>query len=107
MANNTYIQTDVSFHPGEDLEEKLQEMQMSVEDFAKASKVPLNIVEDIINGEASISADIAIAFEQVTGIPATMWIKMQHHYDDYILSQKRSSYLERLLNLSHNVAAVL
>lgn len=108
MANNTdYITTDISFHPGEDLEEKLQEMEMSVKEFAEKSQVPECIVQGIINGEESISADMAIAFETVTGIPAKMWIRSQHHYDEYILTQKRSSYLERLLGISHRVAAIL
>lgn len=107
MANNTtYITTDISFHPGEDLEEKLQEMEMSVKEFAEKSQVPEYMVQNIINGEESISADIAIAFENVTGIPAKMWIRSQHHYDDYILTHKRVSYLERLLKLPR-VAAVL
>ena len=108
MANNTdYITTDISFHPGEELEEKLQEMGMTIREFAERSQVPECIVQGIINGEESISADMAIAFETVTGIPAKMWIRSQHHYDEYILSQKRSSYLERLLGMSHRVAAVL
>lgn len=82
-------------------------MEMSVKEFAEKSQVPEYIVQSIINGEESISADIAIAFEAVTGIPAKMWIRSQHHYDEYILAHKRVSYLERLLKLPRRVAAVL
>lgn len=100
MASNTdYITTDISFHPGEDLAEKLQEMDMSIKDFAEKSHVSEDIVQGIIDGDKSITLDIAIAFEAVTGIPAKMWIRSQYHYDEYILSQKRTSYMERLESL--------
>lgn len=101
------IKLDIAFHPGEDLEEKLQEMQMTVEEFAKRSLVPESIVESIIAGETSITADMAIAFEEVTGMPAILWLNLQRNYDNYILTQKRSSWAERLQQISQRAAAVL
>ena len=54
MANREYtIKLDIAFHPGEMLEEKLQEMAMPVNSFAEQSKVPESIVRDIIHGDAS------------------------------------------------------
>lgn len=107
MANNmNYITTDISFHPGEDLAEKLQEMEMSVKDFAEKSQVPEDIVQAIIDGKQSITLDSAIAFEAVTGIPAKMWIRSQHHYDEYVLSQNKETYLERFFKKTRRVAAV-
>ncbi len=111
MVSKEYTLTpSVFFHPGEDLAEKLQEMDLSVEEFAKQAHVPESVVKDIIEGKASISADMALAFESVTQIPAKYWIRMQHHYDEYILTQKNTSYMERLQKLfclPRNVAAIL
>lgn len=106
MASNKCLQPWICYHPGEMLQEKLQEENMSVSDFAAQSKVPEDIVRDILNGDASISSDIAIAFEQVTRIPAHLWINLQHSYDDYILKKERPSYLTRIARLA-NRAAVL
>lgn len=107
MENNmNYITTDISFHPGEDLAEKLQEMEMSIKEFSEKSRVPEDIVQAIINGERSITLNIAIAFETVTGIPAKMWIRSQHHYDEYILSQEKESYLESFFKKTRRIAAV-
>lgn len=75
----------IFFHPGEELKDKLDEMGMSVEEFAKQSTIPESVVRCVINGEVSVTADIACAFEQVTKIPARFWIRMQHNYDNYIL----------------------
>lgn len=85
MENNKTEVTKLCeyFHPGEDLEEKLQEMGIGVAEFSARAQLPETIVGDIIKGEASITADIAIAFEEVTQIPAYMWLRAQHDYDEY------------------------
>ena len=101
------LKPSVYFHPGEELEDKLQEMGMSIDEFAKLSMVPCNIVRCIIKGEVSVTPDIACAFEEVTKIPARVWINMQHNYDDYILEKQRSSWSERLRDFSQRVASVL
>lgn len=96
------------FHPGEDLDEKLQEMKMGIDEFSQLCHLPERIVRDIINGEASITADIALAFEDVTQIPASMWLRAQHDYDEYIVSKKRkSSYIAALQRFTRRAAAVL
>ena len=100
------IKMNWAIHPGEMLQEKLQEENMSVSEFAAKSQVPEDIVRDILNGDASISSDMAIAFEQVTRIPAHMWINLQHSYDDYILKQERPSYLTRIARLAHRAAVL-
>lgn len=103
-----YIITPTEYyHPGEYLEEGLEERNMSIEECAEQSRIPEQIIRDIISGNASVTADIAIALENTLGMQASMWLKLQHAYDDYILSKKRTSYLERLLSLSRKTAAVL
>ena len=95
----------VYFHPGETLKEKLEEMSQTTQQFAQATELPVTIIDAIIDGTYSISADIALAFEQSTQIPASYWLRAQHAYDDYILKNKPSSYKSRLASL-RRVAAV-
>lgn len=106
MANNN-LTLDIAFHPGEDLEEKLQEMTMTVEEFAKRTLVPADIIRSIIAGETSITADMAIAFEEVTGMPADLWINLQRNYDNYIITKQRASWAERLQRLQQRAAAAI
>lgn len=106
--NNEVTKLCEYFHPGEDLEEKLQEMGISITDFSTLSNLPESIVRDIIKGEASITADIAIALEYTTQIPAYMWLRAQHDYDEYIVSQKRkSTYITALQRLTRRAAAAV
>lgn len=84
------------FHPGMTLDEKLREMGMGIEEFSRLTSVPERVIWDVTNGDASISADMALSFEKVTQIPARMWIKTQHMYDEYVLSHRPADYLDRL-----------
>jgi len=84
------------FHPGLTLDERLKEMHIGIKEFAAMTSVPERVVWDVTNGDASITADMALAFEKATQIPARMWIRNQHLYDDYVLAHQPSDYLERL-----------
>jgi addiction module HigA family antidote len=94
----------VFFHPGVTLDEKLKEMKMDIKEFSRMTSVPERVVWDVTNGDASISADMALAFEKVTQIPARLWIKSQHLYDEYILTQRPTTYLDRLERWEHEAS---
>ena len=94
------------FHPGETLKEKMDEMGLTAEQVAAESELPNGIVKAILDGTYSVSADIALAFEHTTQIPASYWLKAQHAYDDYILKTQPATYKSRLASL-RRVAAVL
>lgn len=83
------------FHPGEYLEEGLEERNMTIEECAKQTQIPVQVLRDIVAGDASVTADVAIALENALGMQASMWIKLQHSYDDYILANKRTPHPNR------------
>jgi len=84
----------VVYHPGEDLEEKLQEMGMSVKEFATRVSKPEKTIISILKGESSITPDMALSFEMVTHITAGMWLRMQKSYDEFIARKKREAQLK-------------
>lgn len=93
-------------HPGEMLEEKLQEMEMSVETFAEQAHLAEQYAKDVIACKASVTLETAIAFEMVTKIPASLWLAFQHDYDDYVLKQHKESWIERFMKFSRRTAAI-
>lgn len=80
-AENGYIPS-VVFHPGETLAEKLDEMGMGPKEFAVRTSKPEKTIIAILNGDSSITADMAVRFEIVTSIPAHFWMKSQREYDE-------------------------
>lgn len=69
-------------HPGVLLEEKLQEMEMTIKEFAARAEKPEKSVIDIIQGDCSITPDMALAIEYVTGMSSEVLLNWQQRYDD-------------------------
>ena len=79
---NEYFPQTVS-HPGTTLEEKLQEMGMSIKEFALRTDKPEKTIIAIIKEESAITHQMAIKFENVTQIPANFWMRHQQQYDEF------------------------
>lgn len=76
-------------HPGETLAEKLKEMGMSIKEFAVRVSKPEKTIFAVINGNSSITTEMAVSFETVTKIPASFWLRKQQMYDEYMVRKKR------------------
>lgn len=84
-------------HPGENLEEKLQEMNMGPKEFAVRTGKPEKTIIAVLKGESSITADMAVQFEKVTLIPAHFWLNHQKNYDEYIAREKRKTIITQAI----------
>ena len=76
-------------HPGEVLDEKIKEMGMSIKEFALRATKPEKTIIAVIQGNSSITTEMAVAFESVTMIPASFWLRNQQLYDEYLVRKKR------------------
>lgn len=69
-------------HPGVLLEEKLREMGMSVKEFASRADKPEQSVLEILHGTCSITPEMALVIEFVTGMSAAVLLNWQKKYDE-------------------------
>lgn len=90
---NQYVPQSVP-HPGETLNEKLQEMDMGPKEFALRAGKPEKTITAILKGESSITSDMAVQFESVTKIPAHFWMNHQQGYDEHIAREKHKVVIE-------------
>jgi addiction module HigA family antidote len=81
-------------HPGETLEEKLEEMEMGPKEFALRVGKPEKTIIAVLKGESSITPDMAVQFENVTKIPAHFWMNHQRSYDEYVAREKRRAAID-------------
>ena len=88
----------VVYHPGDTLDEKLQEMKMGVKEFATRVSKPEKTIIAVLKGKSSITPDMAVAFEMVTKISADMWLRLQKSYDEFIARKKREVSLKEGLH---------
>ena len=98
MANkmatkNQYTPHKVS-HPGVTLGAKIQEMGMSVREFAVRTAKPEKTILAVIRGDSSITPDMAVIFENVTQIPAHFWMSRQRIYDEFMARQRMAQKIE-------------
>ena len=71
---------DYEVHPGEILEETLEVRGMKKLDFAQRCGLSDKTVNQIINGKAHVTPDIALQCERVLGVSAELWNNLQSNY---------------------------
>lgn len=83
-------------HPGLVLREYLD--GISVTDAAKSLGVTRATLSRILNGNAGISADMALRLEAGLGTSAEMWTGMQAQHDLWIASQSQRPAIRSIFN---------
>lgn len=96
MLANQY-KPDVVFHPATTLNEKLDEMGMSIKEFALRTGKPEQTIIAVLKEERSLTPEMAILFENVTQIPAKFWINKQARYNEYIARKKQEQAVEEAI----------
>ena len=68
-------------HPGELLRDELSEIGVSLNELARALRVPMNRISAIVNGKRSITVDTAMRLARYFGTSAQFWLNLQNAYD--------------------------
>lgn len=94
MATENEFYADIAFHPGETLEEKLEELKMGPKEFSVRTGKPEKTIIAVLKGDSAITPEMAVLFESVLKIPASFWIKRQFSFDEYKAREKRNLAIE-------------
>lgn len=70
-----------AIHPGELLRDELKEIDVSLNELARALRVPMNRISAIVNGKRSITVDTAIRLARYFGTSPQYWLNLQNAYD--------------------------
>ena len=68
-------------HPGRLIKDEIDELGLSVAQAAEGLGVTRQQLYRVINGECSISPEMAVRLERGIGSSAAAWLKMQMNYD--------------------------
>ena len=68
-------------HPGELLKDELQEIHVSLNELARALRVPMNRISPIVNGKRAITVDTAMRLAHYFGTSPQYWLNLQNAYD--------------------------
>jgi antitoxin HigA-1 len=82
-------------HPGEILAEDLQDAGISLNQLARALRVPMNRISAIVNGKRSITAGTALRLSRYFGTSAEYWMNLQVAYDLAIEERATREQIDR------------
>jgi HTH-type transcriptional regulator / antitoxin HigA len=71
---------DYSYAPGETLADYLSDFHMSQAELARRAGLSVKHVNQIVQGQASITASTAVLLERVTGISASVWSQLEANF---------------------------
>ena len=71
----------IAFHPGQYLGELIEDYEMTQKEFAERLGVSEMTLSKLVDGEESISNDIARKLAKVTNISMITWLNLQNAYD--------------------------
>nr|WP_125457832.1 HigA family addiction module antitoxin [Streptococcus oralis] len=82
MTNKIFEYKDlIAFHPGQYLGELIEDYEMTQKEFAESLGVSEMTLSKLVNGEESISNDIARELAKATNILMITWLNLQNAYD--------------------------
>jgi plasmid maintenance system antidote protein VapI len=70
-------------------------MKMGPKEFALRAGKPEKTIIAVLKGDSSITADMAVQFENITRIPAQSWMDHQRGYDEFIARKKREAVIRQ------------
>jgi len=82
-------------HPGEILAEDLHDAGISLNELARALRVPMNRISAIVNGNRAITADTAMRLARYFGTSARYWMNLQTAYDLAAAEQSTGARIDR------------
>jgi addiction module HigA family antidote len=94
-------------HPGEVLRDGVfRDTGITVTDFANRLGVTRVALSRVLNGRASISAEMAVRLAAALGGSAESWLTMQAHYDLWQVRRKLGRQVSRIARsaLNRNIA---
>lgn len=82
-------------HPGEVLQDVLNEAGLTANALALALRVPANRIGGIVKGQRGITGDTALRLARYFGTSAQMWINLQAKHDLAVAEDALSKRIER------------
>lgn len=75
------LKTPLAFHPGEFLQEEIEERKLKKTDFARSIGLLPGHLSELFKGKRNINARLAVRLEKVLDISAEYWLGLQSTYD--------------------------
>ena len=79
--NGNVLHSAVYFHPGEMLQEEVEERKLKKAELANLIGILPGHLSELFKGKRNINARLAVKLEKALGISAEYWLGLQSAYD--------------------------
>ena len=94
MANRAAkVWPDRAIHPGVYLAQELKARGMTQTELIRRLQRPVHVINEIVRGKKSVSAETALGLERVLGTSARTWMNLQSNYQ--LVKARRRQRLSR------------
>jgi addiction module HigA family antidote len=80
---------DVSLHPGEVLADELEARAIAKNVFAEQLGMKASHFSELLHGKRHVGAATALKLENMLGIPAEYWMRIQVYHDLFVERHKQ------------------
>lgn len=104
----TSFQPNYAVPPGETLRETLEFLGMTQAELAERTGRPKKTINEIISGKAAMTAETALQFERVLGVPASFWNNLERNYQETLARLREEERLHSQIEWLNNfpIAAI-
>ena len=74
----------IRFHPGMYIRDNIEALEMTNEEFATATGIPIDTLNNIISEKESITYPVAEKLSNYFKTSITLWLNLQKSYDEYL-----------------------
>ncbi len=85
---------DIVFPPGETIRESLGALGMKQAELARRMGVSEKYIIDLLNGDAPLTAEVALLLERVFNVPSRFWTNLEQSYRDFLARTAEAARLE-------------
>lgn len=90
MTINKIYKDIIAFHPGSYVEDIIEGLNITQQEFAQRIGTTPKTISKILNGEENISIDLANKLDKISGISLETWMNLQASYDKKIIEIEES-----------------
>lgn len=94
MGNIKEYNNLIAFHPGNYIDEIIDDLNITQKEFAEKLDITEKRLSQLINGKSKVSTDIAYKLSAATGMSIGTWQNLQSQYDKKIIEIEKIKELE-------------
>lgn len=95
--NTTGLSRDLIIHPGETLNDIIEQRGINQSELAKRTGFSAKHISSVLSGSDNISTKFAKSLEYALGIDMMFWINLQNIYNQEILEYEESNQISPFL----------